>query len=145
MPVGIIGLMYEKKIETLFTGNMTLVGSMLIVTSLLLFFTFFSKKDSDRSVSFKDAFIIGLAQALAIIPGISRSGATISTAILLKVNREEATRFSFIMVLVPIFGILLLKIYHGIINSELIVLKDNTIPYIIGFLSALISGILRRY
>tara|TARA_B100000029_G_scaffold64526_1_gene57753 strand:- start:2625 stop:4094 length:1470 start_codon:yes stop_codon:yes gene_type:complete len=141
MPVGIIGLMYEKKIETLFTGNMTLVGSMLIVTSLLLFFTFFSKKDSDRSVSFKDAFIIGLAQALAIIPGISRSGATISTAILLKVNREEATRFSFIMVLVPIFGILLLKIYHGIINSELIVLKDNTIPYIIGFLSALISGI----
>ena len=118
IPVGIIGILFEDRVESFFTGNIILVGSMLLITSLLLFFTYFSKEEG-RSVSFVDALIIGFAQAFAILPGISRSGATISAAIFLKINKQEATKFSFLMVLVPIFGILILKIIGGLTSDEI--------------------------
>ena len=142
VPVGIIGILFEKEVESFFTGNIVLVGSMLLITAALLFFTYFKKNDSKKSISYTDAIIIGLAQALAILPGISRSGSTISMALLLNVNREKATKFSFLMVLVPIFGILILKSIKGISEiseSSTIFLFESS--YIVGFISALFSGV----
>lgn len=142
IPVGVIGVLYEKEVESFFTGNIVLVGSMLLITAALLFFTYFKKNDSKKNISYADAIIIGLAQALAILPGISRSGSTISMALLLNVNREKATKFSFLMVLVPIFGILILKSIKGfseISQTSNIYLFESS--YIIGFLSALFSGV----
>ena len=142
VPVGIIGVLFEKEIESFFTGNIVLVGSMLLVTAALLFFTYFKKDDSKKDISYTDAIIIGLAQALAILPGISRSGSTISMALLLNIDREKATKFSFLMVLVPIFGILIIKSIKGFSEisetSNLILFESS---YIIGFLSALLSGV----
>ena len=142
LPVGVIGVLFEKEVESFFTGNIVLVGSMLLVTAALLFFTYFKKDDSKKSISYTDAIIIGFAQALAILPGISRSGSTISMALLLNVNREKATKFSFLMVLVPIFGILILKSIKGFTEisetSNLILFESS---YLVGFISALFSGV----
>ena len=88
IPAALVGLLFEEQIENLFTGNVLLVGAMLLVTGFLLFFAN-NAKPGKREVSRKDAIIIGIAQAIAILPGISRSGATISTSVLLKVDREK--------------------------------------------------------
>ena len=142
VPVGVVGVLFEKEVESFFTGNIVLVGSMLLITAALLFFTYFKKDDSKKNISYTDAIAIGLAQALAIIPGISRSGSTISMALLLNVNREKATKFSFLMVLVPIFGILILKSIKGfteISESSNLILFESS--YVFGFISALFSGV----
>ena len=142
VPVGIIGVLYEKEVESFFTGNIVLVGSMLLITAALLFFTYFKKSDSEKNISYADAIIIGFAQALAILPGISRSGSTISIALLLNINREKATKFSFLMVLVPIFGILILKSLKGFLEiSETSNIYLFESSYIVGFISALLSGV----
>ncbi|MDH5608027.1 MAG: undecaprenyl-diphosphate phosphatase [Cyclobacteriaceae bacterium] len=129
VPVGVVGLLFEDEIEKFFSGNLLLVGSMLLITSFLLFFTHF-KKQNDREVGYFDSLIIGLAQAVAILPGISRSGATIATALLLGIDKAKAARFSFLMVLVPIVGASLLKLkdyweapvqYEGLSTSSLLV------------------------
>ena len=142
VPVGVVGVLFEKEVESFFTGNIILVGSMLLITAALLFFTYFKKDDSKKNISYTDAIAIGLAQALAILPGISRSGSTISMALLLNVNREKATKFSFLMVLVPIFGILILKSIKGFTEisetSNLILFESS---YVFGFISALFSGV----
>lgn len=142
VPVGVVGVLFEKEVESFFTGNIVLVGSMLLITAALLFFTYFKKDDSKKNISYTDAIAIGLAQALAILPGISRSGSTISMALLLNVNREKATKFSFLMVLVPIFGILILKSIKGFTEisetSNLILFESS---YVFGFISALFSGV----
>lgn len=109
VPVGIVGIFFEEEVSAFFTGNLTLVGSMLLVTSALLFFTHF-KSDGQKPVGMVTALIIGLAQSIAILPGISRSGATIATALLLGVEKNKATRFSFLMVLIPILGASMLKL-----------------------------------
>ena len=142
VPVGVVGVLFEKEVESFFTGNIILVGSMLLITAALLFFTYFKKDDFKKNISYTDAIAIGLAQALAILPGISRSGSTISMALLLNVNREKATKFSFLMVLVPIFGILILKSIKGFTEisetSNLILFESS---YVFGFISALFSGV----
>lgn len=138
IPVGIVGVFFEDEISALFTGNLLLVGSMLLVTSALLFFTHF-KKDNSKEISTTYAFIIGIAQSIAILPGISRSGSTIATALLLGVEKNKATRFSFLMVLIPILGASMLKLkdymeapsqYEGLSISVMI----------IGFLASFLSG-----
>ncbi len=142
VPVGVVGVLFEKEVESFFTGNIFLVGSMLLITAALLFFTYFKKDDTKKNISYTDALAIGLAQALAILPGISRSGSTISMALLLNVNREKATKFSFLMVLIPIFGILILKSIKGFTEisetSNLILFESS---YLFGFISALFSGV----
>lgn len=138
IPVGIVGIFFEDQITALFTGNLLLVGSMLLITSALLFFTHF-KKDTQNSVSPFKAFVIGLAQAVAILPGISRSGATISTALLLGVEKNKATRFSFLMVLIPILGASLLK-FKDYLEAPSMDASMTVGPLIIGFLAAFISG-----
>ncbi len=138
IPVGIAGVFFEDEISGFFTGNLILVGSMLLFTSLLLFFTYF-KSSGTNEVSYKEAIIMGLAQTIAILPGISRSGSTIATGLLIGVDKEKATRFSFLMVLPPILGASLLKTkdyfeapaaYEGL----------GVFPMIVGFVGALVSG-----
>jgi len=109
VPVGLVGLLFKDQIESLFAGRILFVGCMLLITASLLFFTHYTRAGT-KDVSWKSAIIIGLAQTIAIMPGISRSGATISTALFLGIDRDKATRFSFLMVLIPIFGASLLEI-----------------------------------
>lgn len=139
IPVGIIGVLFEDKIEALFTGNVLLVGSMLILTGILLTITFYIK-DTTKEVSYGRAIIIGLAQAVAILPGVSRSGATISTALILGIDKEKATRFSFLMVLLPIIGATLLKL-KDYLEAPSIAGGISIGALILGFLAAFISGL----
>lgn len=111
---------------------------MLILTALLLTLTTIAK-GGKKSVTFLNAIIIGIAQAIAVIPGISRSGATISTGLLLKTGKDEIARFSFLMVLIPIIGAAILDIAGGEFSSAG---KIDTLPLITGFLAAFISGLL---
>ncbi len=103
IPVGIVGLFFKDKIEALFDSNMLLVGSMLIITAVLLALTYYSP-EKKKEITFVNAFIIGIAQAIAVLPGISRSGATIAVALIAGTKKDVATRFSFLMVLIPIIG-----------------------------------------
>lgn len=138
IPVGVVGVFYEDQITALFTGNLLLVGCMLLVTAALLFFTHF-KKSNTRPVSWLDAIIIGIAQAIAILPGISRSGSTIATALILGVDKEKATRFSFLMVLIPILGASLLKLKdYAEAPSEFEGLSLSAM--IFGFSAAFVAG-----
>lgn len=140
IPVGLVGVLFESQIEALFGGKILLVGAMLMVTSLLLAFTYFNKKH-EGEVTFKNAFIIGIAQAIAIFPGISRSGSTISTALLLGVNKEKAARFSFLMVLPPIMGAMLLKT-KDLLEAPELVTNLPVLSLAVGFLAAFVSGLL---
>ena len=108
VPAGIVGLLFEKELEEFFYKNILLVGIMLLVTGLLLFLADKAKK-SEKDISWGTAALIGVAQAIAIMPGISRSGATIGTSVLLGIDRTKAARFSFLMVIPLIFGAMLLK------------------------------------
>lgn len=138
IPVMIIGIFYRKEVEELFTGDLHFVGSMLLITALLLGFTHFYKK-GEGEITFAKSFIIGIAQAIAVLPGISRSGATIATGLLLKTKKENIARFSFLMVLVPILGAGFMHIVDGDFG------ETQNIPLLtlaIGFLTAFITGLL---
>lgn len=137
IPVILVALFFQEEIEMVFSGNLILVGSMLLVTALLLGFTFYAKSKS-KDISFKDAFIIGIAQAFATLPGISRSGATIATALLLKNKKEEAARFSFLMVLLPILG----KVALDLMSGEMANMSIEWSVLLVGFFSAFLSGLL---
>ena len=137
IPVLIVGFAFRENIASLYSGNLILVGSALIFTALLLSSTQLVKAGTKR-IPFSDAFIMGIAQAIAMIPGISRSGATISAGLLLKNGRKEVARFSFLMVLLPIAGGALLDILS--LSSNI---AGNGIPagtLLIGFLAAYLSG-----
>jgi len=138
IPVVIVGLLFAEEIESLFTGNVVFVGSMLIITALLLTFTYF-KKSNFQKISFIDSFIIGIAQAAAVLPGISRSGATISTGLMLGNKRELIAKFSFLMVLIPIIAANVKDLLTGEMSSESSV---GAVPLLIGFFAAFISGLL---
>jgi undecaprenyl-diphosphatase len=137
IPVLIVGMLFKEEIESLFCGNLLLVGCMLLVTALLLAFTYFARQ-TDKTISWIDSFIIGIAQAIAVIPGISRSGATISTGILLKNQREAIARFSFLMVLIPIIGANAKDLFSAGSNQ----LTADITPLAVGFTAAFVSGLL---
>ncbi|MDD4819961.1 MAG: undecaprenyl-diphosphatase UppP [Flavobacteriales bacterium] len=136
IPAGIVGLFFKDYIEKLFCGNVILVGSMLLITAVLLFLAD-KAKNTDHGVTIKDSFIIGISQAIAIIPGISRSGATISTSVLLGIDRSAAARFSFLMVLPLIFG----EIAKDIIDNESIAENTDWTMVIIGTAVAFVVGV----
>ena len=136
LPAVIVGLFFEEQLEALFGGNITLVGCMLIITAVLLFFAD-KAKDTNKKVSFTNAFIIGVSQAIAILPGISRSGATISTSVLLGNDKTKAARFSFLMVVPLIFG----KIAKDILGGQLTYDAANFTSLSIGFIAAFVAGL----
>lgn len=137
LPAALIGVFFETELESLFSNNIVLVGAMLIITGLLLLLADRAQNTS-KNVSFKNAFTVGIAQAVAILPGISRSGATISTAVLLGIDKTKAARFSFLMVIPLIFG----KIFKDIFSGELSYVNAQITSLGIGFIAAFVSGLL---
>lgn len=136
VPAALIGIFFEEEMETLFGGNILLVGFMLIITALLLWLAD-RAKNTDKPVSYNNAFIIGIAQAVALLPGISRSGATISASVLLGVDKSKAARFSFLMVVPLILG----KIAKDILSGELAESTSDFSILLLGFVAAFIAGV----
>jgi undecaprenyl-diphosphatase len=138
IPVGIVGVFFKDEVESFFDGNIAFVGAMLLFTSALLAFTYF-KKSNDRNITYLDSFIIGVAQAIAVLPGISRSGSTIATGLLLGDKKELVAKFSFLMVLIPIIGANFKDLAGGEMTGNEGI---GVIPLVVGFLAAFISGLL---
>ena len=136
VPAVLVGLFFEDFIASLFDGRVALVGSMLMITAILLYLAD-QIRESKISLNFNNAFLIGLIQAVAILPGISRSGATIALAVILKIDRDKAARFSFLMVIPLILGSMAKSLLTGDLSGE----STNFIPLIVGFSSAFITGI----
>lgn len=136
LPAVIVGLMFEEQLEALFGGNILFVGFMLLITALLLWLAD-KAKDTGKKVSYKNAFIIGVSQAIAMLPGISRSGATISTSVLLGNDKTKAARFSFLMVVPLIFG----KIAKDLLSGELMASSTDFSILAIGFVAAFLAGL----
>ncbi len=139
IPVLIAGLFLEDYIESFFTGRILFVGLMLLITSAMLALAhFFQNKVSEGEIGYGSAFLMGVAQAFATLPGISRSGATIATGLLLGRRKKDIAQFSFLMVLIPIIGANLIKMHD--LDIGMAVNSVGTIPLLIGFLAAFISG-----
>ncbi len=138
IPVIIIGLFFKDQVESLFTGNILFVGIMLLITAALLAFTYYAK-ERQKDISFKDSFIIGIAQAMAVIPGISRSGATIATGLYLGNKKEHIAKFSFLMVLIPIIAANVKDLLDFNFSANAGV---PVMPLIIGFIAAFVTGLL---
>ena len=110
IPIGIVGVFFKDTVESIFGSGLLIVGCMLLVTAALLAFSYYAKPRQKESISMKDAFIIGLSQACAVLPGLSRSGTTIATGLLLGNNKAKLAQFSFLMVIPPILGEALLDV-----------------------------------
>lgn len=157
IPIGIVGVFFKDMLESYFEGNIPFVGGMLVVTSILLFLTRFKQTNNEqkaereepsiaylnKNISYWQALVIGMAQAVAVLPGLSRSGATVATALLIGVPRDEAARFSFLMVLAPIFGANLLEI-KDFMEKDTAVSFDISLM-VIGFITAFIVGLIACY
>ena len=138
IPAVVIGLFLEAQITALFKTNLVLVGAMLCLTAVLLFFTD-KASNKKQPITYKIALLIGIAQAVAILPGISRSGATIAVALLIGVNRPQAARFSFLMVIPLILGSMVKSILDQRTTANISI---DILPLSVGFLAALASGVL---
>lgn len=146
IPVMIVGLFFKDQVESLF-GSIHVVGGALIVTALLLFFSDYASRPGRKSIfpangyrnglSYWQAFAVGLGQAFAVVPGLSRSGTTISTGLICGVKREVMAQFSFLMVLVPILGETFLEVVGGEFGSSSV----GVLPLVLGFVSAFVSGL----
>ncbi|WP_158840454.1 undecaprenyl-diphosphate phosphatase [Polaribacter sp. L3A8] len=137
LPAVIVGLLFEKELESFFGGKILLVGVMLLVTALLLLMAD-KAKNTNKEVSFWNSLLIGISQAIAMLPGISRSGATISTSVLLGIDRTRAARFSFLMVVPLIFG----KIGKDLLGGDISFHSSEIIPISAGFIAAFLAGLL---
>ena len=141
IPVGIVGVFFKDYVEEAFGSGLVIVGCMLLVTAALLTFSFYAKPRQKDKISIKDAFIIGLAQACAVMPGLSRSGSTIATGLLLGNKKESLAQFSFLMVIPPILGEALLDILKAVKGEEAFGGID-ALPLTVGFIAAFVSGCL---
>ena len=139
IPIGIVGLFFKDKVEEIFGSGLFIVGLMLLVTATLLAFSYYAKPRTREHISMKDAFIIGLAQAVAVLPGVSRSGSTIATGLLLGNKKESLAQFSFLMVIPPILGEALLDVLK-MTKGENVMGSIETLPLMIGFVAAFLSG-----
>ena len=140
IPVLIVGLFFKDYVEQLFGSGLLIVGCCLLLTAVLLVFASKAKPKEKKSIGFRDAFIIGLSQAVAVLPGLSRSGTTIATGILLGNKKENVAKFSFLMVLIPILGeaVLSVKDYSSGAGETLL----SPLVLLSGFLAAFITGCL---
>lgn len=143
IPVGIVGVFFKDYVEEIFGAGLLVVGCCLLVTAALLIFSYYARPRRKEEVSLGDAFIIGLAQAVAVLPGVSRSGSTIATGLLLGNKKEKLAQFSFLMVIPPILGEALLDVLKMLSGSaEATTATIGTWPLVAGFLAAFISGCL---
>ncbi len=143
IPVGIVGVFFKDYVEEIFGSGLAIVGTMLLVTALLLTFSYYAKPRQKQNISTHDAFIIGLSQAVAVLPGLSRSGTTIATGLLLGNSKEKLAQFSFIMVIPPILGEALLDIVKMLKGGADAVMGNiSATALIVGFVAAFISGCL---
>lgn len=140
IPVGIVGLFFKDTVEEIFGSGLLIVGIMLLVTASLLAFAYYAKPRQKETISKKDAFIIGLAQACAVMPGLSRSGSTIATGLILGNKKENLAQFSFLMVIPPILGEALLETLKLMSGTEVASSDIPTSSLVIGFFAAFISG-----
>ncbi len=140
IPIGIVGFALKDYLDAMLSSPyiLTIVGAMLLLTAALLAFAYYARPRQKENISYRDAFIIGLAQAVAAMPGLSRSGSTIATGLLLGNKKEAMAHFSFLMVLAPILGEMLLNIVKG----EVVFASIGVVPMIAGFVSAFVVGCL---
>jgi len=139
IPVGIVGVFFKDTVEEIFGSGLLIVGCCLLVTALLLAFSYYAHPRQKENISLKDAFIIGIAQACAVLPGLSRSGSTIATGLLLGNKKEKLAQFSFLMVIPPILGEAFLDLMK-VSKGEAVMGNIETFPLIVGFLAAFVSG-----
>lgn len=137
IPVFVVGMFFKDKIEALFGSGLMVVGVCLLITALLLTFSYYAKPRQKENISFLDAFVIGIAQAVAVLPGLSRSGSTIATGLLLGDKKEKVAEFSFLIVLIPVLGEAFLSLLKGSEGS----LTIGVLPLVVGFLAAFVSGL----
>ncbi|NNF01453.1 MAG: undecaprenyl-diphosphate phosphatase [Bacteroidia bacterium] len=137
IPAAFVGVVFDEQIELLFGGNIAFVGAMLLVTGVLLIFAD-KAKDTESGISFVHSIVIGISQAIAILPGISRSGATISTSVLLGNDRSRAARFSFLMVVPLIMG----KMAKDLLDGEFNISDESMTAVIAGFIAAFVFGLI---
>ena len=140
IPVGIVGLFFKDKVEEAFGAGLLIVGVMLIVTSILLIFSYYAKPRVKEHISLWDAFVIGVAQACAVLPGLSRSGSTIATGLMLGDKKEKLAQFSFLMVIPPILGEALLDVLKAMKGDEVVSDSIGLFPMMVGFVAAFLSG-----
>ena len=141
IPVGVVGVFFKDTVEEIFGSGLLIVGIMLLVTAALLTFSYYAKPRQREKIGLLDAFVIGLAQAAAVMPGLSRSGSTIATGLLLGNKKEKLAQFSFLMVIPPILGEALLDVLKAVKGEEAFGGID-TMPLVVGFLAAFVSGCL---
>ena len=141
IPIGIVGVFFKDKVEAIFGSGLMVVGCCLLFTAALLAFSYYAKPRQKESISLKDAFIIGLGQAMAVLPGLSRSGTTIAIGLLLGNKKESLAQFSFLMVIPPILGEALLDGIDIIQEGTAAVMGNiSATALIVGFLSAFVAG-----
>ena len=140
IPVGVVGLFFKDKVEEAFGAGLLIVGVMLIVTSVLLIFSYYAKPRKKEHISLWDAFIIGVAQACAVLPGLSRSGSTIATGLMLGDKKEKLAQFSFLMVIPPILGEALLDVLKAVKGEEAFGGNVDAFALAVGFIAAFLSG-----
>ena len=141
IPIGIVGVFFKDYVEAIFGSGLLIVGCCLLVTALLLTFSYYAKPRPKENISMKDAFIIGLAQACAVLPGLSRSGSTIACGLLLGDNKAKLAQFSFLMVIPPILGEALLD-GMKMMKGEAVAGDIPALSLIVGFIAAFVSGCL---
>jgi undecaprenyl-diphosphatase len=138
IPVAVVGVLFKKQIEAVFGSGLLIVGICLLITAALLAFAYYVKPRQKEKISFWDALIVGVSQACAILPGLSRSGTTIATGLLLGNKKEIIAKFSFLMVLIPIMGEALLDLLKG--NFSEASGGISTISLVVGFIAAFVTG-----
>lgn len=141
IPVGIVGVFFKDYVEEVFGSGLAIVGCMLLVTALLLTFSYYAKPRQKERIGWREALVIGIAQACAVMPGLSRSGSTIATGLLLGCKKETLAQFSFLMVIPPILGEALLDVIKAV-KGEAAFGGIETLPLAVGFLAAFVSGCL---
>lgn len=141
IPIGIVGVFFKDEVEAIFGSGLLVVGCCLLLTAVLLTFSYYYKPRQKAEISKKDAFIIGLAQACAVLPGLSRSGSTIATGLLLGDDKAKLAQFSFLMVIPPILGEALLD-GMKLMKGEAIAGDIPALSLIVGFVAAFVSGCL---
>lgn len=139
IPVFVVGMFFKDEVEAIFGSGLLLVGICLCVTALLLAFAYFAKPRQKEDISYIDAFIIGIGQAIAVLPGLSRSGTTIATGLILGNKKEKVAQFSFIMVLIPVLGQAILSC-KDVIEEPALISNIGVLPLVVGFLAAFAAG-----